>query len=188
MPQIGTYSGTLPNVNSPAIGNYLVGRGFLSMKLQGESTFQDMGNCTRFTFQPSPTRLDHYSSRFGVRKKDLTIVTQLDAKLTMTLEEATVRNMAIQCMGAPLESGHDSVFVMSQPLFYASLQFTATNSVGPQWNALFPLVLLSPTAAFQLIAEGSGNWATMEVEGDIQLDAVTQQYGWFYTSSFVPAS
>ena len=156
------------------------------MKLQGESTFQDMGNCTRFTFQPSPTRLDHYSSRFGVRKKDLTIVTQLDAKLTMTLEEATVRNMAVQAMGLPLESGSDRINVMTNPLFYAALRFTATNSVGPQWNAEFPLVLLSPTSAFQLIAEGSGNWASMEIEGDIQLDAVTGEYGWFYSSSFNP--
>jgi hypothetical protein len=180
-------AGNAPNIVSPAIGNYLVGRGYLSMKLQGESSFQDMGNCTRFTFQPTPTRLDHYSSRFGVRKKDLTIVTQLDAKLTMTLEEATVRNMAIQAMGIALESGSDRINIMAQPLFYAAVQFTATNSQGPQWNAMFPLVLLSPTSAFQLIAEGSGNWATMEVEGDVQLDAVTGEYGWFYSSSFSPA-
>lgn len=181
-------TGTQPNVNSPAIGNYVVGRGYLSMKLQGESTYQDMGNCTRFTFQPSPTKLDHFSSRFGVRKKDLTIVTQLDAKLTMTLEEATVRNMAIQAMGIPLESGHDSIDIMTNPLFYAALIFTATNSVGPQWNAVFPLVLLSPTSAFQLISEGSGAWATMEVEGDVQLDATSGKYGWFYSTSFIPAS
>ena len=34
-----------PNLTSPNIGNYYVGRGYLSMKLQGESVFTDMGNC-----------------------------------------------------------------------------------------------------------------------------------------------
>lgn len=181
-------AGTAPALTSPAVGNYLVGRGFLSMKLQGETAVHDMGNCTRFTFQPNPTRLDHYSSRIGIRKKDLTIVTQLDAKLTMTLEEATVRNMQILAMGLAQQSGENSIDIMSNPLFYCALQFTATNSVGPQWNAYFPLVLLSPTSAFQLIAEGTGTWATMEVEGDVQLDSVSGQYGWFYSSSFAPGT
>lgn len=181
-------AGVTPALTSPAVGNYLVGRGFLSMQLQGENSFHDMGNCTRFTFQPSPTRLDHYSSRIGIRKKDLTIITQLDAKLTMTLEEATVRNMQLLAMGLSLDSGAHSIDIMSSPLFYAAVRFTATNSVGPQWNAVFPLVLLSPTSAFQLISEGTGSWAAMEVEGDVQLDSVSGQYGWFYSSSFPAGS
>ena len=69
----------------------------------------------------------------------MTIVTQLDAKLTMTLEEATVRNMALQCMGLPLGVWARLGVRDVNPLFYAALKFTATNSVGPQWNAEFPL-------------------------------------------------
>jgi len=45
-----------PNLTSPNIGNYYVGRGYLSMKLQGESVFTDMGNCTNFIYD------DHYCS------------------------------------------------------------------------------------------------------------------------------
>lgn len=178
----------VPSLDSPNIGNYYVGRGYLSMQLAGEVSFQDMGNCTKFTFQVSPTRLDHYSSRVGVRKKDLTVVTQLDAKLTMTLEEATVRNMALAVLGIPLESAADSIELMSDPLIYAALQFTATNVVGPQWNAVFPNVLITPTNAFQLIAEGSGTWGTVELEGDVQFDQTSQKFGWMYSSSFDPAS
>jgi hypothetical protein len=173
-----------PSIHSPNIGNYYVGRGFLSMKLEGESTFQDMGNCTKFTFQASPTRLDHYSSRVGVRKKDLTVITQLDAKLSMSLEEATVRNMALLTLGLPLESAAASLDIMSNPLFFAALQFTATNSVGPQWNAVFPLVLITPTTPFQMIAEGSGTWGVIEVEGDVQFDSVSNQFGWLFSTSF----
>jgi hypothetical protein len=177
----------LPSINSPNVGNLFIGRGYLSMQLQGETSYQDMGNCTSFTMQVAPTLLHHYSSRVGVRKKDLSVVTQLDATLQMTLEEITVRNMATFVLGAPLESGADSVFLMSQPLFYASLRFSATNVVGAQWNAVFPLVLLSPRNAFQLIAEGSGNWGNMQIQGDVQFDAVSQQFGWVYSDSFNPA-
>lgn len=177
-----------PNINSPAIGNYHVGRGILYMKLDGESEFVDMGNCTKFTFQANATRLDHYSSRVGVRKKDLTVVTQLDAKLALTLEEFTVRNIAMLVLGDPLESGSDSVDLMAHPLFYAALRFIATNAVGPQWNAEFPSVLLSPTGAFNLIAEGSGSWSTLEMEGDVQFDEGSNQYGWLFSSSFNPAA
>lgn len=177
-----------PSVTSPNIGNLVVGRGFLSMKLVGESSFQDMGNCTRFTFQVNPTRLDHYSSRIGVRKKDLTVVTQLDSKLSMTLEEATVRNMQLTVLGSAMASAADSIDIMSEPLFYASLMFTATNVVGPRWNAVFPVVLLTPTNAFQLIAEGSGTWASMEIEGDVQFDSASGQFGWMWTDDFSPTS
>lgn len=174
-----------PSLNSPNIGNYYVGRGFLSMMIEGVDTeFQDMGNCTKFTFQVNPTRLDHYSSRIGVRRKDLTVVTQLDAKMAMTLEEATVRNMQIAVLGLGLESAADSVDIMADPLIYASLLFTATNVVGPQWNAVFPNVLLTPTNAFQLIAEGSGTWGSVDMEGDVQFDQVSGRFGWLYTSSF----
>ena len=178
-----------PNLISPNIGNYYVGRGYLSMKIEGQdSEYKDMGNCTKFTFQVNPTRLDHYSSRVGVRRKDLTVVTQLDAKMAMTLEEATVRNMQIAVLGTPLESATDAIDIMGEPLIYAALLFTATNVVGPQWNAVFPNVLLTPTNAFNLIAEGSGTWGTVDMEGDVQFDHETSRFGWLYTDSFDPAS
>jgi hypothetical protein len=176
-----------PNLTSPNIGNLVVGRGYLSMKLIGESSFQDMGNATRLTLQVNPTRLDHYSSRIGVRRKDLTVVTQLDAKMTMTLEEATVRNMQLMVLGLGQESAADSIQLMEEPLFYAAINFTATNVVGPRWNVVLPNVLLTPTNAFMLIAEGSGTWASMEIEGDIQFDQVSQGFGWMWTDDFVPA-
>lgn len=174
-----------PNLVSPNIGNYYVGRGFLSMLIQGvDSDYKDMGNCTKFTFQVNPTRLDHYSSRIGVRRKDLTVVTQLDAKLMMTMEEATVRNMQIAVLGLGLESAADRIDLMTEPLFYAALQFTATNVVGPQWNAVFPNVLLTPANAFQLIAEGSGTWGSIDMEGDVQFDQASGGFGHMFTDSF----
>jgi hypothetical protein len=176
-----------PSLTMPNVGNLFVGRGYLSAQFQGETSYSDMGNCTSFTMQVNPTLLHHYSSRVGVRKKDLSVVTQLDATLQMSLEELTLRNLAMFVLGAPLASGADSIFLMSQPLFYAGVRFTATNSVGPEWNAVFPLVLLSPRNALQLIAEGTGTWGNMQIQGEVQFDSVSGQFGWVYSSSFNPA-
>lgn len=168
-----------PNETSPNIGNYRVGRGFLSMKLQGEGSYQDMGNCTKFTFQVKPTKLDHFSSRIGVRKKDLTVVTELDATLTMTLEEMTGRNMGLALLGLANVSGSVEIDIMSNPLFYCSLQFTDTSSAGPQWQATFPNVLITPENAVELISEGSGSWSNIVVTGDVQFDSVSNGFGRF---------
>src|SRR5262245_55298672 len=89
---------------SPNIGNYVVGRGIGYVKLIPPSTtpdadYVDVGNITEFTFSVKPTRLEHYSSRIGVRKKDLVVVTELAATLTMILEEFTARNLAMATLG-----------------------------------------------------------------------------------------
>ncbi len=165
-----------PTYASPNIGNYYVGRGYLTMKLQGESDYSDMGNCTEFTFQAKPTLLEHYSSRVGVRTKDLVVVTELAATLTLALEEFTARNVAIALLGTANESGTVSIDMFDQPLYYAAMRFTGTNSVGPKWSFDFPLVILTPAKAMNLISAGSGSWGTIDLQADVLKDDVTGQF------------
>ena len=94
-----------PKYLSPNIGNYRIGRGYLKMQMQGDPTPLDMGNCTQFEFNVKPTTLPHFSSRVGVRIKDFLAVTELEASLTMSMEEITARNFAIACLGNVLQSG-----------------------------------------------------------------------------------
>jgi hypothetical protein len=173
-----------PHYVSPNIGNYRVGRGFLKMQLAGDATAQDMGNCTQFEFQVKPTLLPHFSSRVGVRIKDYVAVTELEATLTMAMEEITARNFAIACLGTPLQSGATTIDIMSAPLIYASLIFTDTSAAGPQWNMTFPLTILSPAKATSLIAAGSGAWQTLDFTADVLKDPVTGLFGWATASDF----
>lgn len=173
-----------PTYAAPNIGNYYIGRGFLSLKLQGESTYVDMGNCTMFEFQAKPTLLNHFSSRIGVREKDLVVVTELEATLTMSLEEFTARNVAFALLGEPSESGSVSIDMFTKPLIYAALKFTGTNNVGPKWSFDFPLVILSPNKAISLISSGSGAWGAMDFQADILKDPVTGQFCIAHSSDF----
>jgi hypothetical protein len=164
---------------SPNIGNYVVGRGIGYVKLVPPSlnpdpAYVDVGNITEFTFQVKPTRLEHYSSRIGVRKKDLVVVTEVAASLTMILEEFTARNLAMAALGA---SGPGSVTILAQPLIYAAFKFVATNTIGPQWTYEFPLCLFTPTKAISLLPTGSGTWGAMDFEADVLFDSVSGAFG-----------
>lgn len=174
-----------PHSHSPNIGNYFIGRGYCTIQLEGESAAHDAGNITSFEFEVKPTMLDHFSSRVGVRKKDFVAVTELSATLRVSMEEITARNMAMYILGdQPTESppGTFTMDILSKPQIYASFQFVGTNSVGAQYTATFPLVLLTPQKAIQLISSGSGAWGTIDLQGDVLFDDHTQTFGTIVTS------
>lgn len=164
---------------SPNIGNYVVGRGIGYIKLvppslNPDGAYVDCGNITEFTFQVKPTRLDHYSSRVGVRKKDLVVVTEIGATLTMVLEEFTARNLGFAALGA---SSPGFVTVLSEPLIYAAFKFVSTNIVGPVWTYEFPLCIFTPSKAISLLPTGSGTWGAMDFEVDVLFDQVSGTFG-----------
>lgn len=168
---------------SPNIGNYLVGRGIgyvqlIPPSLNPDPSFVDVGNITEFTFQVKPTRLEHYSSRVGVRKKDLVVVTEVAATLTMILEEWTARNLAMAVLGTATGSGAGSVTtILSQPLIYAAFKFVGTNVVGPVFTYQFPVCLMTPSKAMSLLPTGSGSWGAMDFEADVLFDSVSGGFG-----------
>jgi hypothetical protein len=166
----------VPTYASPNIGNYYIGRGIVSIKVQGESEFSDAGNCTQCEVTVKPTILPHFSSRVGTRFKDFTAVTEIEATMMCSLEEFTARNLAFALLGIPQESGVVSIDMFAQPQYYAAMQFVGTNTVGPQWSLEMPLVQLSPQKAISLIAQGSGTWGTIDLQCDVLKDPVTGQF------------
>jgi hypothetical protein len=169
---------------SPNVGNYVVGRGIGYVKLIPPSlnpdvNYVDCGNITEFTFQVKPTRLDHYSSRIGVRKKDFVTVTEVAATLTVIMEEFTARNLGFAVLGVSAESppGTHVVNILQEPLIYAAFQFVSTNAVGPQWTYTFPSCLFTPSKAISLLPAGSGSWGTLDFECDVLFDEVTGSFG-----------
>ena len=164
---------------SPNIGNYVVGRGIGYVKLippsvTTDANFVDAGNITEFTFQVKPTRLEHYSSRVGVRKKDLVVVTEVAATLTMILEEFTARNLGFAVLG---DGTQTPIEILSQPLIYASFKFVSTNIVGPVWTYEFPTCLFTPSKAISLLPTGSGTWGALDFECDVLFDQVSGGFG-----------
>jgi hypothetical protein len=93
---------------SPLTSQYYVGKGIVSVQiLEGitppDSAYRDVGNVPVFEFTPNITVLTHYSSRLGIRSKDLEVIHEKQATLTMHMDEWTFQNLqlALMCTVGP---------------------------------------------------------------------------------------
>jgi len=155
-----------PSNISPNTGNYQVGKGIVSFKKSGAATYRDLGNVTSMVITPDMTTLDHFSSREGVKKKDLTIITEKGLTVKIVMEEYTAENMAMMLLGTVNEAaeGGPTVQIFDQNEVTGALRFVGTNEVGPQvqvdlWNVSF-----QPDGDFEVISDEFNN---MEVSGNV---------------------
>src|SRR5580765_4215899 len=80
---------------SPNVNNYHIGKGVVTFKEAGGSTFVDLGNAPSFVYTPTVEKVEHFSSREGVKTKDFTAITQVGATVKLTLDEITGQNLAM---------------------------------------------------------------------------------------------
>lgn len=156
---------------SPNVDNYYIGKGICSIKLEGESVYRDLGNAPTFTFEAALEKLDHFSSRAGVKKKDRSVTLTQSGTLVVVLEEYTPANLALMTMGEVTDLGSPggavSIDVMSQSEIRGAFRFVGTNDIGAQVQVDFPLVSFTPSRAIDFISEEYGQ---MELTGDVLLD------------------
>lgn len=84
---------------SPNVDNYYSGKGIMKFKADGDSLYRDLGDCPSFEITPNVTRLDHFSSRAGIRTKDLSLISQRQMTLRVVMDEVTADNLAMALMG-----------------------------------------------------------------------------------------
>jgi len=115
-----------------SIDNYTVGKGLVSFKKTGDAVFADMGNCTEFEFTPEVEKLDHFSSRSGVRFKDRSVVIQKSGTLRLVLDEWTVDNLKMAVLGSSaVVSDAEVIQIFDQSSVSGAIKFTGTNDIGP---------------------------------------------------------
>jgi hypothetical protein len=86
---------------SPLTSQYYIGKGIVSVWLSTDTAYRDVGNVPVFEFTPNITVLTHYSSRLGLRSKDLEVIHELQATVTMHMDEWTFLNLQTTLLGAP---------------------------------------------------------------------------------------
>jgi hypothetical protein len=162
--------------NSPNVDNYYIGKGIVYVKLPGDADYVDIGNVPEFEFTPEIEKLDHFSSRAGVRSKDKSVVLEKAATLRMVMEEWTARNLSLALLGAVDNGNPDEVTIdiFSENSIQAAVKFVGTNEVGPKWTFEFPKVEFIPSAALNPISD---EWGQIEVTGDVLFDDATQSWG-----------
>lgn len=166
-----------PTITSPNVDNYYVGKGIVKIKLPGDVAAVDVGNVPELEFEAEIERLDHFTSRAGIRSKDKSIVLEKGGTLRIVFEEWTPRNLALALLGIADESDPAAVTVsvLSESSVVCQVEFTGTNDVGPKWNFVFPRVEFVPSGTLGLIQDD--DWGQIEVEGEVLYDEATSSFG-----------
>jgi hypothetical protein len=84
---------------SPLVDMYYIGKGVVEIQVAGDTAYRDIGNVPTFEFTPAVTTLAHYSSRHGVRIKDLEVIHEKAATLNVVMDEFTYDNLMIALLG-----------------------------------------------------------------------------------------
>ncbi len=136
--------------------------------------FRDLGNVPEFEFTPEIERLDHFSSRSGIKTKDKSVVLEKSGTLRIVMDELTAENLALSLMGAVSmnTAGEKEIDLMSEDVIAARVKFVGTNDVGRivTWN--FERVEFAASAATNPISD---EFMQFEVTGEVL--AVAGKFG-----------
>lgn len=150
---------------SPSTDNYYVGKGKISFKAVGETTFRDVGNVSSLETAPNITTLEHFSAREGVKKKDMEVVTEKKMTVTMVMDEWTADNLAMMLLGdVSIDvDGNKVIDIFSRNIFEGELKYEGTNEIGPQMDIDLFRVVFKPGKSLNPISD---EWGNIEVEGE----------------------
>lgn len=129
----------------------------------------DIGNCPAFEFQPEVTKLEHFSSRSGIRTRDLTVITEKKGTLNITMDEWSTTNIALAVLGTTTGTAGSSVTeIFASTSVLAQVKLTMANDVGKKYEWYFKNVSFTPNNAIALIGD---TWGELQISGDVSADA-----------------
>lgn len=165
---------------SPSVQNYHIGKGVVTFKEDGGSTFVDLGNAPSFLWTPKVEKKEHFSSREGVKVKDFSAITQVGATIKLTLDEINGPNLAIFTLGelaAPDIDGSVTVSAFKKLEVVGVIQVIGTNDIGQKVD-FTGRISVNPSGDFSFISD-KDDFSTLEIEAEVQRDDTTGDFGVF---------
>ncbi len=151
---------------SPDVLNYYIGKGVVSIKLDGESSFRNIGNVPELELTPVIEKLDHFSSTAGIKTKDRSVATTVGGTLRIVLDEMTAENLQLALVGAlDFDSASDTeIDILSLSELKGAVNFVGANDVGQQLDFSLLSVDFSAGAGVNLISD---EWGQIEITGEL---------------------
>ncbi len=155
---------------SPDTANYHIGKGVISFQLDGESAARDLGNCPSLTYTPDIQKKEHFSSRFGIKTKDLTRITQVGATIKFSMEEVTGENLALFALSDidTNTAGDTVLYGLSKTNFTGVLSVVGANDIGQQVD-FTANVSFVPAGDFSFVTDGD-DYSTIDVQAEVLAD------------------
>ena len=145
---------------------YQLGKGVLSIAEWDGVTppspgdFVDVGNCPRFEVNVTEEKLDHFSSRSGVRLKDKTVTLEIGYTADFDLDEVSLKNLAMFLRGSIAGAVISAATALDKE--YA-LKFISDNAAGENEKWELWRCRMTPGGAFNLISD---DWSLMTFAGE----------------------
>lgn len=153
---------------SPNVANYHIGKGVVSFKEAGGSTYVDLGNAPSFVYTPTTEKKEHFSSREGIKTKDFTALTSVAATVKITLDEITGDNLqyfALAETGTDTD-GNTTLSALTKTEFVGEIKVVGTNAIGQQVDFIATVSFI-PTGEFSFIT-AEDDFSTIEIEAEVQ--------------------
>lgn len=112
--------------------------------------YTEIGNCPSLEIEPIRETRPHYSSREGIRLRDLNPTTTLEYNLTFECDEISATNLNYFFMGQ--QSGVNSLAMTNYDAEYG-IVFVSNNPIGPNHIYYFWRVTIGPNGPLQLIGD-----------------------------------
>ena len=163
---------------SPNVNNYHIGKGIVTFAETGATGSPvDLGNAPSFVYTPKVTKLEHFSSREGVKTKDFTAITEIGATIKLTLDEITAENLAFFTLGEVDATVPGSIVIsaLKKTEFVGVMTVTGSNDIGQQvdWTGTVSFV---PSADFSFITD-KDEFSKVELAAEVQKDDTDGSFG-----------
>lgn len=114
--------------------------------------YTEVGNCPSLEIEPTRETRPHYSSREGVRLKDLNPTTTLEYAINFDCDEISAKNLNRFFMG-DLNVATGVISGLQNVEQEYALVFVSDNPIGPNQVFYFHRVTLGPNGPLQLIGD-----------------------------------
>ena len=98
---------------APNVENYTLGKGVpYFARLLSPGVFdaeRDLGNAPSFSINVDIETLEHFSSRAGINRKDLEVISQISPNVSFTLDEINADNLELIFLGTSVEDTQAAV-------------------------------------------------------------------------------
>lgn len=161
------------------VKDYYIGKGVVSFTPTG-GVKRDLGNVPEFEVTPEIEKIDHFSSRTGVRTKDRSEVLAKSMTVRIVMENHNADNLAMVLLGTNTAG---TIEVFDQEAITGELEFAGGNSIGPDITMTLFNVSFLPGSSLNLIGD---DWGTIELTGEVLIQTGGANDGRFGEVVVVP--
>jgi hypothetical protein len=149
--------------------NLRIGKGIVSFRKTGDAEFRDLGNVPELEWTPELEELEHFTSRLGVRTRDLKVVVEKKATMRIVLEEWTLENLALAFLGEVDAVDPNKIDIFANNAVTGALRYVGTNEIGPKYQLDLPNVSIIPAGSG--IGFISDEWGQIEINAEVGVDS-----------------